>query len=667
VIKVGPEVLTDLEAAAAREWVLADGLGGYASSTVIGLNTRRYHGLLVVATRPPVGRMVLLSRLDETLIAGHTAYPLATRAYPGVVDPRGHSWATSFALDPLPTLTWEVPAGGRLTRTVARVQGAPGTVVLYRYEGLGPAVLELRPFLAYRDHHSLQSENAAVRAHVEHQDDGVVMSPYEGCPPLWLRLPRARWESDGQWYRQFDYARERERGLPAREDLFTPGAFRRVMHPGETLALTAWAGSAPPAELDPAALVNEERKRLRRIGGGGDEGEGLLVELRRAATSFVVRRGELGHSIIAGYHWFADWGRDAMIALPGLCLGSGRLAEARSILREFSRHVDEGLVPNRFPDDGETPEYNAADSALWLVVAVHRYVEATGDREFVERYLRPAVTAIIEGYRRGTRHGIHVTAEGLVSQGEAGLQLTWMDAKAGGHVVTPRRGYAVEIQALWYNALQVGAEIARHGGDGASARDWSQLAIRTRESFLRAFWSDSVGYLADVVSAGTRDLTLRPNQLYAVGLPHSLLPRDKAGCVVEAVRKHLLTPVGLRTLAPDDPAYIGRHRGDARERDEAYHQGTVWPFLMGVYFDSVIRVYGEQGKAEARAWLAGFERHLEEAGLGTVSEVFDGDAPHHPSGAVSQAWSVAELLRIAERLGRIPVVRPAGPRGRTMV
>jgi predicted glycogen debranching enzyme len=357
-----------------------------------------------------------------------------------------------------------------------------------------------------------------------------------------------------------------------------------------------------------------------------------------------------------------------MIALPGLCLASGRFAEARSILREFAHHVNEGLVPNRFPDDGEVPEYNAADSALWLVVAVHQYLEATGDRDFLNRYLRPAVTAVIEGYRHGTRHNIHLTSEGLIHQGEAGLQLTWMDAKAGGHVVTPRRGYAVEIQALWYNALQIGTDIAKGAGDEAHARDWSQIAIRARDSFLRAFWSDSVGYLADVVSAGTRDLTLRPNQLYAVGLPHSLLPRDKAGCVLEAVRKHLLTPVGLRTLSPDDPAYIGHHRGDARSRDEAYHQGTVWPFLMGVYFDAVIRVYGEQGKGEARAWLAAFERHLEEAGLGTVSEVFDGDPPHRPSGAISQAWSVAELLRIAERLGRIPVVRPpSGPRNRIVV
>jgi predicted glycogen debranching enzyme len=666
-IRVGPEVLRDLPAAAQLEWLLADGLGGYASSTVIGLNTRRYHGLLVAATQPPVGRMVLLSRVDETLWLGGTGHPLATRAYPSVVEPPGYEWAASFALDPLPTLTWEVPSGARLARTVARVQGAPGTVIVYRYEGTGPAVLELRPFLAYRDHHALQRENAAIHPEVSREGDDVILRPYDGCPPLTLRASRAHWESGGHWYRQFEYERERERGLDSREDLFAPGAFRVVLHPGESVALTAWAGKVPP-DFDPVALVSDERRRLRRIGGGGDEGEGLLVELRRSASTFVVRRGEAGYSIIAGYPWFADWGRDTMIALPGLCLTTGRHEEARAVLGEFARHVQDGLVPNRFPDGGEAPEYNSADAALWLVVAIHHYLEATGDRAFVNTHLRPAVTAILEGYRQGTHHGIHVTAEGLVSQGEVGLQLTWMDAKAGGHVVTPRRGYAVEIQALWYNALQVGAEIARSAGDTTSAQEWSLLANRARDSFLRAFWSDNAGYLADVVSGGTRDLSLRPNQLYAVGLPHALVPRDKAGYVVEAVRQHLLTPVGLRTLAPGDPAYLGRHAGDVRERDEAYHQGTVWPFLMGIYFDSVIRVYGEQGKAEARAWLAAFERHLEEAGLGTVSEVFDGDPPHRPGGAIAQAWSVAELLRIAERLGRIPVVRSGvGPRARTVV
>lgn len=663
VLKVGPEVLHDLEAAAAREWVVTDGLGGYASSTTIGLNTRRYHGLLVAATDPPVGRMVLLSRLDETLFTADAAYPLATRAYAGVVEPKGHTWASAFTLDPLPTLTWEVP-GGRLTRTVARVPGAPGTVIAYRYDGDGPATLELRPFLAYRDHHALQAENAAVRREVEQQGEEVVLRPYDGCPALTLRLPQAGWTTDGDWYRRFEYARERERGLPACEDLFTPGAFRLDLPRACGFALVAWAG-AIPAGFDPMGLLAEERKRLRRIGGGGDEGEGLLVELRRAASAFVVQRGEKGRSIIAGYPWFADWGRDAMIALPGLCLATGRVEDARAVLLEFARHVDGGLLPNRFPDDGAPAEYNAVDSALWMMVAIHRYLEATGDKAFVYTHLRATVAAVIEGYRRGTRHGIHVTADGLVSQGEAGVPLTWMDARVGHHVVTPRHGYAVEIQALWYNALLLGAEVARAAADEVNAREWSLLANRARESFLRLFWSDSVGYLADVVSEGTRDLSLRPNQLYAVGLPHALVPRDKAGCVVEAVRQHLLTPVGLRTLAPGEPAYCGRYGGDAVDRDTAYHQGTVWPFLMGVYFDSAIRVYGEQGKAEARAWLAAFEPRLEEAGLGMVGEIYDGDAPHRPGGTIAQAWSVAELLRIAERLGRIPVVRKhrSGPEG----
>jgi predicted glycogen debranching enzyme len=308
------------------------------------------------------------------------------------------------------------------------------------------------------------------------------------------------------------------------------------------------------------------------------------------------------------------------------------------------------MIPNRFPDGGEAPEYNAADASLWMVVAIHRLTEASGDHELARKRMKGTVAAILDGYKAGTRHGIRMVPEALLEQGAPGLQLTWMDAKVGDWVVTPRRGYAVEIQALWYNALLIGADLARETGEAQRASEWAALAGRVRESFLRAFWSESLGYLADVVAGGTKDLSLRPNQLYAIGLPHALLPRDKALRVLDVVKRHLLTPFGLRTLAPSDPQYQGRYEGGPRTRDGAYHQGTAWPFLMGIYFDAVIRLYGEEGKAAAREWLAGFAPHLREAGLGTVSEVFDGDPPHRPGGTIAQAWSVAELLRIAERL-----------------
>jgi predicted glycogen debranching enzyme len=653
-MKLEAAVLRDLAVAHEREWLLADGLGGYASSTVIGLHTRRYHGLLVAALKPPVERMVLLSKFEETLLLGERRHELSTNAYAGdVVHPRGFERAFSFELDPLPTLTFEVD-GGRLSRTVARVHGEPGTAVVYEYEGPGPATLELRPLLAYRDHHALQHENAAVQREAQRAGEDLVLAPYDGCPPLHLRLDGAAWEDNGCWYRGLEYARERERGLDFKEDLWSPGILRVPLRAGKPWGLLAWAGPVPKGRTA-VAVVAGERSRLRALAGGS---EGLLGHLRRAADSFVVRRGETGRSVIAGYHWFADWGRDTMIALPGLCLSEGRHDVARTILSEFAKHVNAGMIPNRFPDGGEPPEYNAVDASLWMVVAVHRLVEATGDHAFARKRLKDTVAPILDGYKNGTRHGIRMLQDGLVTQGEPGVQLTWMDAKVGDWVVTPRHGHAVEIEALWYNALLIGAELAREAGETERAAEWTALAGRVRESFLRTFWSESLGYLADVVAGGTKDLSLRPNQLYAIGLAHALLPRDKALRVLDVVKRHLLTPVGLRTLAPSDPQYQGRYEGGPRTRDAAYHQGTVWPYLMGIYFDAVIRLYGEEGKAAARDWLAGFAPHLREAGVGTVSEVFDGDPPHRPGGAIAQAWSVAELLRIA---GRLDLRRPRFP------
>jgi predicted glycogen debranching enzyme len=605
--------------------------------------------------RPPVGRMVLLSKLEEILVLGGKRYELGSNAYPDVLHPRGFEHAAAFVLDPLPTLTWEID-GCRLTKTVARVRGQPATAVVYLYEGSIVASLELRPLLAYRDYHSLQHENAAVRREVEGGGAEVLLRPYDGCPPLVLRVPSGIWTTDCAWFRSFQYERERERGLDYSEDLFSHGYFSVNLRSGRTASCLAWAGPIPLLREAPA-LIAAERKRLRDLGGGPD---GLVGELRFAADAFVVSRGEAGRTVIAGYHWFADWGRDTMISLPGLCLAAGRAEDARLILAEYARCVDGGMIPNRFPDDGEAPEYNTVDGALWMVLAVERYVEATRDLDFVKAELLPAVTAILDAYRQGTRHGIRMTADGLITQGEAGQQLTWMDAKVDGWVVTPRRGLAVEIQALWYNALLIGSELARVSGDTARSGEWASLAAQARTAFLRSFWSDDLGYLADVVSAGTRDLSLRPNQLYAIGLPHAVVPRDKAIKVLEAVKHSLLTPVGLRTLAPSDPAYQGRYEGGTKSRDGAYHQGTVWPYLMGIYFDALIRVHGEVGKRETWDWLRRFAQHLEQAGMGYVSEIFDGDPPHRPCGTIAQAWSVAELLRVASRLPARPPLRGPG-------
>jgi predicted glycogen debranching enzyme len=638
----GPEVLRNLTLASSREWLLTDGLGGYASSTLLGLNTRRYHGLLVVATRPPLGRMVLLAKLDETLVLDDRRHELATNVLADSVEPRGFDAALRFSLDPLPTLTWAVD-GGTLTRSVARVHGEPATACVYAYEGARPASLELRPLVAFRDHHALQHENAALDPAVVHEGPDVVLRPYPGCPELRLRVPEGGFEADARWFRRFVYERERERGYEFEEDLFGHGVFRVTLYPGEVATLLAWSGPIP-AGVEAVELLAAERTRLRQ------GPPGFLGDLGRAADAFVVRRGEAGRSVIAGYPWYCDGGRDAMIALPGLCLSTRRYAEARRILLEQARHLDAGSIPSRFLEGGGAPEYDAADAPLWMVIAVQRYLDATGDRAFVRRALQPVVFAILDGYRRGARHGVRMTPEGLLSRGQPGGPATWMDARLDGALVTPRDGAAVELQALWYNALLVGAALAGRDGDARRSREWTSLASLARGSFVRVFWAEQAGYLADVVRDGVRDLSLRPNQLWAVGLPHALLPLDKAARVLDAVKRELLTPAGLRSIAPSDPGYRAVCDEAERSRGGACHQGTVWPFLMGVYFDALIRVHGEAGAREARDWLRDFEGHLEEAGVGFVGELFDGDPPHRARGAIAQAWSVAELLRIADRV-----------------
>jgi predicted glycogen debranching enzyme len=368
-------------------------------------------------------------------------------------------------------------------------------------------------------------------------------------------------------------------------------------------------------------------------------------QLAVAADAFVVRRGEDARAIIAGYPWFTDWGRDTMIALPGLCLSTGRHEDAKKILRGAAESVDSGLIPNRFPDTLGPAEYNTADATLWFFIAAHRYLEATGDTAFVLDELLPILEDVISRHEHGTRFGIRVDDDGLLHAGEPGLQLTWMDAKIGDWVVTPRWGKPVEIQALWYNALMVLADLRQRAGRAAESAGLLQRAKQVKDRFVATFWNEETGCLFDVVDGDRRDASIRPNQIFALSLPHPLLGKAHARSVLEVIDEKLLTPFGLRSLAPDDPAYRGRYEGGPAERDAAYHQGTVWSWLLGPYADAVVRTLGAPGKARAKRAIAGLEPHLREAGLGTVSEIFDGDAPHAPRGCPAQAWSVGELLR----------------------
>jgi len=609
-----------------EEWLETNGLGGYASSTITGLNTRRYHGLLVAATKPPVGRMVLLSKLEETLvIAGHR-YELSTNRYPGVVHPQGYQYLKQFRRDPFPIFTYE--AGGvRLEKSVFMVDGENTTVIQYEFRGPIPdaCTLELRPLIAFRDYHSTTHENSALDPRFETGDGWVKLSPYAGLPPLYLTHAGAVVEPAGTWYRNFEYDRERERGLDFREDLFNPLVL--ICNSPRATVVASTEPRAAPAQAPPRRKTTSA--------------------LAAAADQFIVRRGEQ-HTIIAGYHWFGDWGRDTMIALPGLTLATGRYDIAKSILLGFAAHVDRGMLPNRFPDAGEAPEYNTVDATLWFFEAVRALLEATGDDGFVRRKLYATLADIIAWHERGTRYGIHVDSDGLLHAGEPGVQLTWMDAKVGDWVVTPRSGKPVEIQALWYNALRVMADL------GADSAHYTALADRAQSSFLPQFWNDRAQCLYDVIDGDTRDASIRPNQIFAVSLFHKILPAEKAKAVVDAVEQQLLTPYGLRTLAPGDPQYRGRYEGDQRSRDSAYHQGTVWPWLMGPFISAYLHVHGRSPEALAKAagWLSGFERYISGDGLGQVPEVFDGDAPQRPGGCIAQAWSVAELLRAALQVYR---------------
>ena len=648
-IAFGPDICRDFGAATSREWLETNGLGGFASSTIAGANTRRYHALLVAALQPPTHRTVLLSKLEETLGVRETEYDLSCNQYSGTVHPQGHRFLREFRLDPFPTFCYEIGVGlpTRLEKTVAMCHGLNAVIVRYRLlSGPGAISLIVRPLVNCRDYHSLMRENSQFGTDVDLSGAGdcVTMQPYPGGPTLYLRLQHGYFEKWGDWYRNFEYARETERGLDDHEDIYSPGYFTCDLESGDSRYLIASVD--PVDELDPDALLQTERRRRLSLLAGLETAPEDIRTLVTSADAFVVRRpgpdpGEPSFGIVAGYPWFEEWGRDAMIALPGIVLATRRYDVARGVLRTFARNASQGMIPNRIPDVSEQPDYNTVDATLWMFWAAHKYLEYTGDRAFLDRELLPFFSEVIDWHVRGTRYGIKADEDGLLCAGEPGAQLTWMDAKVGDWVVTPRHGKAVEINALWHHALRFLEEL----GVAHSGPQSGDVA----ESFRARFWNPRLGYLNDVVDGDTReDDSLRPNQIIAISLPYPILSLDQARSALAAVRRDLLTPYGLRTLSPRDPRYQGVYQGDQRARDGAYHQGTVWPWLIGPFITAFIRLSEDRQAArqEARSWLDLLRSHLREAGLGQVSEIFDGDPPHRPRGCVAQAWSVAELLRV---------------------
>lgn len=643
------ETCRNLTAALQREWLETNGLGGFASSTIAGVNTRRYHGLLIAATRPPVGRLVLLAKLEETLVINGRRYELSANEYAGAVHPQGYQYLTEFRLDPFPVFVYQVE-GIEIEKSVFMPHGENSTIIQYRarvaVDDPPPELwLEVRPLIAFRDYHATTHENGAINSHVIAKSGQAAIRPYDGLPPLYFAHDAAELEAAGYWYRNFEYRMERQRGLDFQEDLFNPFVLQfdlRRRAQASIMASTEQRDVSRVAELKQAELA-----RRRDLSQRHPQANELVRTLTVAADQYLVARGDQ-QTVIAGYHWFSDWGRDTMIALQGLTLVTGRFDVARSILLTFAQHVDRGMLPNRFPDAGEQPEYNTVDATLWYFEAVRALLQYTSDYAFVRTNLYPVLVEIIDWHERGTRYGIRVDDDGLLAAGEPGVQLTWMDAKVGDWVVTPRHGKAVEIQALWYNALRVMEHLAHKFGNEARERHYSQMAARAAQSLNQQFWNEDAGCLFDVVDGATRDGSIRPNQILAVSLSHSMLPRERAEQVVKVVARDLLTPYGLRSLAPQDAQYRGRYEGGSAQRDALYHQGTVWAWLMGPFITAYRKVNGnKQGHQQARQWLEGFCAHLREAGLGQVAEIFDGDAPHQPRGCIAQAWSVAELLRAA--------------------
>jgi predicted glycogen debranching enzyme len=641
-----------------REWLETNGIGGYASSTVCGINTRRYHGLLVAATKPPVGRVVLLSKLEERITIGKSGIDLGANQFPGVVHPRGFKHLLSFERGLFPAFEYAAE-GVRIRKTIAAIHGENTTVIVYELrESSGEVTLELRPFIAGRDYHSLVHANDGIHRDAAFDDGIFALQPYDGLPTLFLSVPEGAFHPAPDWYFNFEYAIEQERGLEAHEDLFTPGTFSRALVKGT--ALVVIASTSDPRGRDGWALFETERRRREALANAAPMPGRLGRALALAADQFIVQRGVNRKTIIAGYHWFTDWGRDTMIALPGLCLTTRRFEDARSILLAFAECVSEGMLPNRFPDGGEAPEYNTVDAALWFFIAAQRYLETSGDEAFVRDTLLPVLRDIVSWHQRGTRHNIHVDDDGLLVAGSVGDQLTWMDAKIGDWVVTPRHGKAVEINALWFNALTILANFEQRWGTADASRSLADAAARVRVRFREVFWNDAANSLYDVVRDyeghderdAERDASIRPNQIFAISLPHPLLDGADSENVLRAVEKHLLTPRGLRSLSPDDPRFLGTYIGGPRERDAAYHQGTVWSWLLGPYITALVRVRGEAGIAEGQRILKTFQPHLEESCIGTISEIFDGASPHASRGCAAQAWSVGEILRAAvEDLG----------------
>jgi len=646
-----------------KEWIVTNGIGGYASLSLICSNSRRYHGLLVSALKPPTSRYLLLSNLLEDIVledgSSVSLSSFITRNYNNEeYINHGFDNLTRATFNYIPEFVYNYK-DICIKKRISMKQGLNATVVIYEIRnGSGKAALKLTPLVNFRDHHHQNRRNNLNFA-VRIQENQMIVTPLNGAVDIRMEISEGQLQKlDNCYFYDMFYGLEQERGLDCCEDHFIPGYFIIELKPWEckTVSFTVSSDDIPSCCSieenavqieDSFQIIASEAARLEYLTIKAGYQHELLKRLVLAADNFIVyRKSTNSKTIIAGYPWFTDWGRDTMIAFTGLTLTTRRYEDAKEILYTFSKYVDYGLIPNMFPDDGEKPLYNSVDAALWYFEAVNSFLKYTGDAAFIKEQIYQCLKSIIQGFTNGTLFNIGMTSDGLIWAGNEKTQLTWMDAKVGDWVVTPRHGKAVEINALWYNSLMIMSKLSQMFGE---ADIYLEMALKVKDAFGKTFWNEEKQCLYDVVNEAGSDDSIRPNQILAVGLSYAVIDGHKAKCVVETVWRELYTPYGLRTLSQDSPQYRDVYSGDIWSRDGAYHQGTVWTWLLGRFITAYVRVNGNSAEAreKARDFILPFEDHIKDAGIGSISEIFDGGSPHYPRGCFAQAWSVSEILRVA--------------------
>jgi predicted glycogen debranching enzyme len=641
-IKIQRKDCQDFKQATTREWLETNGIGGYASSTISGCNTRKYHGMLVPRLSSPEGKYVLLSKYDEALLSGEEETGFTTTQYQGAVAPEGYQHLIGFVHDKMPVFKFQT-SKVNLTKRVMMLDGKNAVVSQYECtRNSNDSRLVIRPMLAYRDYHGLTAENVTLQVRTWPAKNGFKIQPYGGLPPLFVQCTGDfEFFPAPNWYHHVEYLEELRRGFPSSEDLFCPGMFEIAFPKGEKIIVTASTEEIDDLEKTAADEIQRRSLFYKRL-----RGTTIQKPLRWAAHQFISTR-ESGHlAITAGFPWFLEWGRDAMISLPGLMLhDTKKNRDYIDVLAEFATHTREGVVPNYLGLAPANNAYNSVDASLWFAWAVQQYLYITRDINALRGKIFDTLEQIFTWYQKGTQNNTYMRDDGLISAGTFHSQITWMDAQSNGKPVTPRNGCPVEVNALWYNMVCFLGELVDMG-EVQGCKYAKELAPRIKQSFVEQFWIRELGYLADLVDGDTQDTRIRPNQIFALSLPFSPLDGERARRVLDTVTKHLYTPLGLRTLSPEDPGFYATYEGGPEARDSAYHNGTVWPFLIGHYGEALLKHDEQAAKRVVEEIIEAFRAHLQRDGIGTISEIFDGESPSVGRGCPSQAWSVAELLRL---------------------